>query len=229
MTGRKPNKKNEDYFNQRSLQSVYWAGFIAARGTIYQPRSKSPLVVIKVREAKEERLLKLLEHIEVSNIKINTDIGIPAKGREPVVRKRLTLASSQWAADLKNIYNLPSSKTELYTPNITDDLEVQAYLLGYLDVGAYVNYRPSSSSYNSFSIIISGHLEFLNWVKGYVDKWCPPTNRLAAMPTVKTSRHAIYSVASSRAINLYNLLSKLSIDKSATWNQQFQSSQKKAA
>ena len=49
------------------------------------------------------------------------------------------------------------------------------------------------------------------------------------MPIVKTNKHAVYSIGSNRAVNLYNLLSKLPIDKSATWGQQFQSSQRKAA
>jgi hypothetical protein len=205
MTGRKPSKKNEDYFGQKSLQSVYWAGFIAARGTIFNTK---PTINITVKESKTERLRKFFEHVELNNNKKITTLH--TKNR--YIRKAVNVISSQWKEDLEVIYNLPSHRTKVYVPNLTKDLEVQAYLLGYLDTGAFIGYGNSE-----LRIQINGNINFLNWIKCYVDKWCD-SFKLEAFPfPIATSKTFTYVINCQRAATLYNLLSSLPIDKSDTW------------
>ena len=201
--------KNEDYFGQKSLQSIYWAGFIAARGGIYANSSR---VKLQVKECKEERLYRFFEHVEIEGKKVST-----YKSKEGYIQKSASINSLQWKEDLEVIYNLPSHRTEVYIPNLTKDIEVQCYLLGYLDTGAYVGYTNINNSNSAFRIQMYGGINFLNWIKSYVDKWVHSSWVEAASFTRYNSKSFTYSITSQRAVDLYNILSNLPIDKSDTW------------
>lgn len=207
--------KNENYFGQKSLQSIYWAGFIAARGYIYPT---SPNFSLQVKECKEERLYKFLEHVELKNKKVYTYCD-----KNNTIRKRLSITSHQWKEDLEIIYNFPANRTKEYIPNITKDIEVQSYLLGYLDVGAYISYSKETQTNSIFTISIWGNIDFLNWIKTYIDKWGEGSAISSAPISNKKSKSCSYSIHGKKAVTLYSLLSNLPIDKSDTWGWQLNS------
>lgn len=205
----------KNYFNEKSLQSIYWAGFIAARGNFINCYQKT-ILTITVSNNKEERLHTFLEHINNKFTLIKEINRYIEKRNKNYISKQISIDCDQWLIDLKNIYNLPSKVNHTSIPNLIKDIEIQAYLLGYLDAGLNLKSKLNPD-YNRFSILIHGDIVFLKWINCYIDNW-HPSIRKKATPTKLTEIHSSYRIFSGRAKKLYNTLSNLPVNKSNIWN-----------
>jgi len=144
---------NHNYFEEKSLQSCYWAGFIAADGNI----SKN-LITIALAEKDEIQLLKFKEHTNSTNI-------IKFNNKDNFIIKRYQFTSKKSVLDLKRIYNIGEKKSlTLIPPNITNLKEIDSFICGYIDGDGCINMSLNRKSFY-LSINILGTFEILSMMK----------------------------------------------------------------
>lgn len=120
---RKKNKYvcNEEYFSQDSIESYYWAGFIAADGWVAS-RDFQLGILLAGKDINHLKLFK--EAIQSTN-----PIHIRKNG-SVVIR----LSSRKVSNDLKNKFNITTKKTfTLKFPDIKNKERLDAFILGYID------------------------------------------------------------------------------------------------
>lgn len=206
--------KDINYWTKQSLQSTYWAGFIAGRGSI----STKNHISICLHKDKEERLIRFLEDTE-SKARVLDNFNRPGKDRGIIHQKRIIITNEKWATDLKDLYNLPSHRTKIYTPNLTDEKSIQIFLLGYLDCGTPISYQSNGLGGNIFKIGINGHYKLLNWFKDNISIWTSYSESKVRILNTDT-HNSHYDIVGHKALALYSILSNLPVDKSNIWGRE---------
>jgi hypothetical protein len=146
------NKRNEKYFRRPTIESAYWAGFIAADGCILtHPRTELRIGLHR----RDRSVLELFcKHVEYEG-----KIAVLGKNCLGVT----VCSAAEWLSDLKNIYNLGPRKTiTLRPPNISGKLAL-AYSIGYIDGdGCWATIKGQP---NSLLLVIVGTQAILEWMR----------------------------------------------------------------
>lgn len=194
--GKYKHSRNEYYFAEKSLQSIYWAGFIAADGCI----SDGNTVSIKIKETDIDRLEQFIKDTNYAG-------DILKSGDEN--RKRVVVRSHQWSSDLRRLYNISQRKSLILSP--PNDLSIDealVYLIGYIDGDGTICYI-GSDKYLKLGMV--GSLEFVLWAKEIFDTIDPP-QRQAKSITFKGSVYE-YVVYGKRAQRIINRLRNIPVNK----------------
>lgn len=120
--------KNEDYFNQMSLQSSYYSGYLAADGCV----SKSPIYSICLSLAIKD--LSVLERFK-ADIEWTGPIRYHSSGRSSKPMCTVTICGAKkYIETLNDIYNITPAKTfTIKPPTGLDEEHKLAYLVGLID------------------------------------------------------------------------------------------------
>lgn len=161
MTRGIKNKCNDGFFSKDTLQSFYWAGFIAADGCVCLEKNKYPRLKICLAEKDKDHLTKFKRAIEFKG-RVRT--WCPEKHKP---RSMISIASRQIFNDLAR-FNIVPRKTLGYAfPEwlITHPL-VNHFMRGYFDGdGSFYLYRNRDSTIDNLAMNVCGTYEFLKIYK----------------------------------------------------------------
>lgn len=152
----KIHHQKEDFFSDNSLESFYWAGFIAADGCI---TDNGNALAIKLSEKDICQLEEFLKVTEATNNILNS-------GNED--RKRVVISNPTWTLNLKEKFNIGSVKSLTHEPPNTEDWtidQIKAFIVGYADGDGTICYC-GQDKYLKFGFI--GTLKFLSWIKNFI-------------------------------------------------------------
>lgn len=146
---------NETYFWERTLQSAYWAGLLAADGCIVRSETKS------VR--REVRLgLHTKDHETLKRFVDDIAYDGPIKHRANMCHV-VICSADQWLRDLGEIYNLTPRKTMTLGPPNVDGEAALAYSIGYIDGDGC--WAINARRYNQKMLIVVGTKQLLEWMR----------------------------------------------------------------
>lgn len=149
--------QNENLWSDRSLEACYWAGFLAADGSIFTNSGgvrKTLSLCLKERE-------QVQKYADFVTENYTAKLDRRSSGR--VYYYCRFAINEKWENDLKNIFSITPRKTKsLQPPNLNTDLQEKAFLYGFIDGdGCLLN----NKNCNSFNINTIGASEsFMSWV-----------------------------------------------------------------
>lgn len=150
----KPITRNLDdnYFSDKSLQSAYWAGFLAADGCIStMPRYS---IRLSLSNKDEERVLAFAKDCGYDGPVCERDSGD--------MRVVHICAAYKWHDDLKELYNIEPCKARRQPPNVTGDMAL-AYSIGYIDGDGCWAYQNKSKGYKM--LVVVGPKPIVEWLQ----------------------------------------------------------------
>jgi hypothetical protein len=193
--GNYKHSHNKDYFALQSLQSAYWAGFIAADGCV----SDRNAIAIKIKETDIETLERFIEDTDFSGKVLNS-------GTED--RKRVVLTSHEWAESLSTIYNIgPRKSLTLTPPSTLSQQNKLAYIIGYIDGDGTIGYIGKNKY---FRLGMVGTYDFLTWVKSVFDEIITPTKAKGINAIGSVFNLTVYG---KRGFEVYHMLKCVPVTK----------------
>ena len=207
---------NDLYFEQKTLSSARWAGYIAADGNIH-----NNIIGFNIKKDDEILLSEFIKAIQftgnISNRKIKTSVNGYNYNTEV---SNLKISSYRNIAVLEKIYNItPRKSLTLQPPDITDEEMVKAYIIGYIDGDGYIGFSKTKKPYyyERLHLEISGTKDLLEWIKLYFDKWIPNLGKETSVR--QYNKIYKYSIYNSRAYEIGNLLYQCPVFKlERKWN-----------
>lgn len=156
MRQRYPNFK-EDYFSDCNLQNSYWAGFIAADGSISDLKGSEGRLSIGLKSTDASHLEALRDAIGAGEV--NFHEFYDDRTQKVYYRATYAITSSQVCSDLKSNFNIHPRKSLTHEPPALRGRLAYAFIAGYIDGDGsykYAGNRPELS--------IAGTTQFLEWV-----------------------------------------------------------------
>lgn len=165
------NKKwshDEFFFKNVSEKSSYWAGFIAADGTITNGKYKS--LQIKLQK-KDEDHLKIFK----KDIKYTGELIYSSQiGKKNNIYYSCTIniyCADNILFDLERIYNISDRKTFCLTPPKIKDYNLcLAYIIGFIDGDGCICRYLQKKKYPYTEICIVGTFDVMKWIKDFLEK-----------------------------------------------------------
>ena len=147
------NKKyfvNEEAFSNVNIESCYWAGFLAADGSVAK-NGNTVSLALSVKD--KEQIERYAKFVHFSST--------PKKYKNKSYSVRF--ASKHIKEQLKQNWNIVPQKTfTLQPPNLRQDELVDAFIVGYIDGDGCINL---SKERKNIQLSIVGTKPFLEWIK----------------------------------------------------------------
>lgn len=142
---------NENYFENLTKENCYWAGFLAADGSI-----KDNSLSIQISD-------KDYEHCKKFANTINFTGQISRYIRKNGVRMcAFTIKSEKLCLDLSKHFNIVPKKTlTLQPPNLLEKEHIYAYIIGYIDGDGWISLRKK---YNTPRLGFVGQEKIITWI-----------------------------------------------------------------
>lgn len=180
---RRQSDVNDSYFKDLDSQVCYWAGLLAADGSIKVNSDKSASVKLKLAD-KDKILIERFRDAVKYTGKIYSSIEHLNGNKYP--QSAIVVTSWQWVRDLKINFNITPRKTHtLQPPNITDLELIKAFIVGYIDGDGNIGYAGGRPL-----LQVLGTYNLLHWIKYYLDLWYPVST--GANIGLKTKKGSIY-------------------------------------
>jgi hypothetical protein len=193
---------NEEFFDMPSIKSAYWAGLIAADGSVDLGRGVLSLS-LKAEDGYQIEVFK--SEIDYTG---PTYSGYGKIGNKKFPRTTLSLNSAwPFIAQLKKHYNIgPKKSHTLGAPQLGDKSLLKAYIVGYLDGDGSIDLRDRREP---LMVGFVGSYTFMSWIKSLFDEWYPAKKRMANV----VPDHSIfkYRVSGKRAHTILTDLSMLKV------------------
>jgi intein-encoded DNA endonuclease-like protein len=157
------NKRNrleldKQFFDKQNQVSAYWAGFIAADGSI-----NSEDILSICLSARDHHHLELL----LFDLKSGSKVGISNR-----TESYISITSNELCRSLRGLYNIVPNKTHLYSfPQQLDNNLVPHFLRGYFDGDGCLKINDTSSG-RVLRLEFLGTYDFLSAVKRILIKDC---------------------------------------------------------
>lgn len=200
---------NRDYFKIPNYRNCFWAGWLAADGSI-EERGTTEIEKFDLRWECNSQDLNMME-IFKKDIEYNGPIVnyIKAPDKRPNIHSKIKLNGlRQMAIDIKTNFGYGPQKTYHLPPPNLNKLELKlAFLVGYLNGDGWI-----SVGKNNLAIgFVSSSTNILNWIKKLIDSLNLPqkVKRETALSD-KKGCHSI-SYGGTRAIYLYWLLKRVPV------------------
>lgn len=145
--------KNEYYFSEMSLQSSYWAGFLAADGYIDCGDNS---LYLSLADKDIDTLKRFKDNLSYTGpIKYHTK----KMNNSSFVQGKVSIYSAKrYIKDLEELYNITSNKTfTIRPPNVDGDNKL-AYLIGLIDGDGSVGYYGKRNKNYKLSIATASPL-----------------------------------------------------------------------
>lgn len=195
-----------DFFSVPNPICSYWAGFIAADGTL---REKQKHIVISLAEKDKTSLVTFAENCgysgpiktRVSNCKTPTKSY--AKYASVVIE---VCGAGKWIQDLQLNYNVTARKTLCLQPPVKLDASNSlAFICGLIDGDGTIYVGKDGR----LQVSVVGTGEMLAWIQKWFDTLVPSATRLHALPRCRSDRggtHWCYKVTGFRAAAIMKTL-----------------------
>ena len=145
---------DEFVFNKLDLETCYWAGFIAADGSIARKGYGFTVGLAQKDFDHLSKLSKFLKHSHGPNKFQKKD------GSKGCV---LSCSSKQLKCDLENNFNIIPNKTFIYEPpRFEDNLFRDAFIVGYIDGDGCINLNKNS---HFLQLSILGTHKLVSWIQ----------------------------------------------------------------
>ncbi len=211
---------DDDFWSVPNLRNSYWAGVLAADGSINDnnkfdtrhliwrmAQRDLPLMEQFAKEIKYTGKIKLYNYKNISGNISNLAV--------------IKINSQKWTDELEKIWNIVPRKTNiLRPPNINDENFLSAFLRGYIDgdgsihVGKTKKERLSGKVYERESLAIqfvSCSHGIMQWIKEFTEKRFKNDGRQKLPEVYRHPRWSVYNVHGQRAIQMFLYLSKLDV------------------
>jgi len=170
---------DEMAFNIFTLESCYWAGFIAADGNLLKT---SNLLKIKLKYDDKDHILKFCNFLKRDDKLFEETCD----GHKQI---GVFVCNKNIKNDLINNFNItPAKSFTLQPPNKIPDALIQHYIRGYFDGDGSIGIRKNGSVRLHF---VSGSKNILDWIKNNID--------------IKTKTDHIVSVRRRSGKNFYEI------------------------
>jgi len=187
---------NENYFSEQTLQSVYWAGFIAADGYI----DDKGTIAINISQKDVERLEQFIIDIGYNN-------KVMRSGNTN--NKRVIIRSHKLYADLQQMYNItPRKSITMIPPALTDRNMQLAFIIGYIDGDGTIGYTGGT-----FRLGAIGTLPYLQWMKSIIDYEIKPTKATNLSQRKNCPSLYEYTAYGKRGKQIYQMLKAVPVSK----------------
>lgn len=195
---------NPSYFETPTLESCYWAGFIAADGCIHDKRHWS----IKLSFKDREHLMKLSRCIGYNGPLYEQTRKSNLNGKTYTSSSLIISNSTKLIHDLQTNFRIGPNKSITYThPKGLTNEQALAFIKGYIDGDGHVK-----NTTKRIRIGAVGTLETLSWIQEHFDRISPSAslNGLTAKPRkIKGCNGYYYEVAHNRAERIITILKEL--------------------
>lgn len=156
---------NDSFFAIPNPINSYWAGFIAADGSIDKRDSRLAIEL----GIKDEIILQTFKtQIEYTGI-----ISYTKTKRDNIVQPRINIFSKKIVNDLNNNFNItPRKSLTLKPPNNLDKDCTEAFIKGYIDGdGCFYLAKDYHRGTGNFipHLSILGTFEILSWIQNYIN------------------------------------------------------------
>lgn len=159
---------NEHFFQFPNVNNSYWAGFIAADGTIHRVKTKTNIdrydnLKISLKRDDKHHLERFADDIQYNGIiKDGRCLKNDARFKNTeYLHSTLDISCNNICIDLNNVWNItPNKSLTLKPPSSLDDNCALSYIKGILDGDGYICWNN-----NRLSFGISGTFDILHWVK----------------------------------------------------------------
>lgn len=196
-----------DYFKYPTVESAYWAGFIAADGCIRNNPSQLSITLSEKDKSHLQNFVKCIKY--TGPIRYNI---IKKDGMNRHAQCNLTICgiTQNLAEHLYKIYNLtPKKSLTLLPPNSLTGYTKLAFIKGLID-GDGTIYRDS---HNRLQFSICGTKEILDYICEEFNIISPPTLKGNVIPKQRLDRtnnnHYTYKITGYRAERILKVLHKI--------------------
>jgi hypothetical protein len=142
------------FFSQINLKNSYWAGFVAADGSVSWKHNSFGLALAAKDREHLEKFAKMIGYT-----------GSLQHNRKTASYKLQLYSNAQWAYDLENNFNIvPDKSLVLKGPyELHDDEHIKAFLVGYIDGDGCIKVCKRDRSL--ILDVFSGSELLVRWVK----------------------------------------------------------------
>lgn len=205
---------NKFFFEKYTLNSAYWAGFIAADGWI---RDKVCHIGITLKDTESYHLEKFAKDIEFTGtVKFRQILTKFKTNKTAKIYKKSTLTicgAKNLIKDLRINYNIVAKKSLVLKPPIqisNNDIKL-AFLIGYIDGDGTI----SLSKNNRLELSIIGTNEIVSWAKDILDNLIAPTKNHNSQVNKekKNSKIFRFKVTGYRALSILEILNNFDVSK----------------
>lgn len=157
-----------NYFEVPTVENSYWAGFIAADGSVAHGNQNHLTVELHCRDRETlEGLAATLRFKGEIKDRVQKD-GTP--------KSTVSLSSAKTMSDLRRVYNItPRKSLTLIPPNLVDESHIKASIVGYIDGdGSIGMWKTGYKDQRGPALKVLGTKEMLEWVHHHFDLWVPP-------------------------------------------------------
>lgn len=186
---------DESFFDSVTMQTCYWAGYIAADGCVANGGLLSFSISLKDRE--------LLDNLV-------EQVGFTGRVREFVSNGhqycRLQIwGAYRWQQMLKEHWNITSRKSNtLIPPNIIDDELCYAFIIGYFDGDGGITWSSPTRKYRHLIMSFCGTYDMMYWIN---QKLLPLSGRLSSIsPNGNSSTNFNIRFGYDRCANTHSAL-----------------------
>lgn len=185
MDVRKNTRHTVDHsaFDKFTLGSCYWAGFIAADGSVRKDKSG---VGIELARIDEDHLISLCDYTKRDHKVWRRE----RKGKTKLLKaSAISIVSKNIVKKLNNIFNISSNKSKTLQPpiNIPKDL-TKHFIRGYIDGDGSIGWHKHNNTPRLH--VCSGSKKFLEWLSNYIKE-----NVSTGNPSIHKSKNKeLYSI-----------------------------------
>jgi hypothetical protein len=162
---------NDDFFSSLNELSLYWAGFLAADGSVRKTSAKSRVLLLTLANKDRTHLELFKKHLDAQSPIFEVTSGNSQQGK-------ITITSSKIFDDLAN-FNIVQNKTLVYEfPQwLTEHTLVHHFMRGYVDGDGCFRIRHRGKCQNPHVYMsLRGTEIFLRDFKSILEDRCSLTN-----------------------------------------------------
>ena len=212
----KDHSHNINYWNTPTIESSFFAGFIAADGNL---NSKKKVLTLSLN-SKDLVIIEQFKNAVDFTGEIRTYERLKYHSTEMMSVSTLTISGcGKWYEDLKDIYNITPAKTfTLLPPNITDENLIWAYITGFLSGDGWISNKIKGGMRLGF---VNASEALLVWIKKQLDKKFPLCQQhtgeslYSKINKHPTGNYYQYYIEGVRAATIFDYLSNVRVPKLA--------------
>ena len=185
---------NQAYFSDPTAENSYWAGFIAADGSINKTRLDRLQIDLSVKD--EEHLYLFKEACGYTGpIRNYREDYFPYS-------RLLVCGVDQWVKDLKSNFRVTSNKSKfLEFPRLNDMSLLLAYIAGLIDGDGSITYQATTRSYTPY-IKINAIEPLISSIKDFFDNSYPNKRPSKVSEDRSSSNLKRYVLGGKRALDV---------------------------
>jgi hypothetical protein len=197
----KRRKINDNFLEDLTLKSLYWAGFIAADGCL-----QKSLITIVLKRSDREHLVKLKNDLDSEATISDRNSRL---GEKLYPQSCLKFTSTKIASKLRDL-NITSNKSCTLKPPDASNWALPmkaAFLRGYIDGDGCIYFKDGSRG--SLQLNLVGTYDFLSWAKKVFEEILNKKIRSRVRPSKRGSKSFQFNVHGRDAEKLLDYIQRL--------------------